>query len=50
MKCSLDVVTPCSRVHLENLTVINLFEKFPVLCGAQKSVTMFGRARHYKQS
>ena len=40
------LLTPWSRVLLENLTVPQLVKKFPVFYGTRKFITAFTSARH----
>jgi len=38
------VLTPCSRVLLENLIVAQLVKTFPAFCGTQRFITVFTKA------
>ena len=44
------LLTPCSRVLLEKLTVFHLVKKFPTFYGTRKLITAFTSARHLSLS
>ena len=44
------ILTPWSRVRLENLTGSQLVKKFPSFCGTRRLITAFTSARHLSLS
>jgi len=42
-----NLLTPWSRVSLENVTVTQLVKKFPAFCGTRKFITLFTRDRNF---
>ena len=50
MEAHTDLLTPCSRVHLEKLIGLQLIKKFPKIYGPRRFITAFTSVRHLSLS
>ena len=50
LKCTIYLLTPCSRVLLEKITGLQLVKKFPAFYGTRMFIIAFTSARHLSLS